>query len=77
MKLTIMIVDDGPIPLNPDVPKIGNIRLVVSPTIAEQNIPKKQYLICNLSMPVDFLYVLIREKSPNRIQIITYREKSG
>ena len=66
-----MIVEDGPTPPNRDVPKIGRIRLVVSPTMAEASIPKKQYLICNLSIPIDLMYVLTRERSPNKIQKIT------
>jgi hypothetical protein len=66
-----MIVEDGPTPPNRDVPKMGRIRLVVSPTMAEASIPMKQYFICNLSIPVDLLYVLTRDISPNKIQMIT------
>jgi hypothetical protein len=74
MKLTIIIVEEGPIALNLDVPKIGNIRFVRSPKTAAESIPKKQYLICSRSIPVDFLNVLTRKTSPPEMEAITYRE---
>ena len=68
------MVEDGPIALNFDVPKIGKIKFVRSPKIAVETIPKKQYFICSRSIPVDFLNVLIRKKSPHKIEAITYKE---
>jgi hypothetical protein len=61
MKATIMIVKDGPKPLNLDVPNKGRIKLEKMPIIDEKNIPKKQYFICSRSIPVDFLYFIIKK----------------
>jgi hypothetical protein len=55
IKVTIMIVNDGPKPLNFEVPNKGRTKLVKIAIIDEKNIPKKQYFICNLSMPVECL----------------------
>ena len=72
-----MIVKDGPKPLNLDVPNMGRIKLVTIPIIDEKNIPKKQYFICSRSITVDFLYLVIKEKSPNKMQPKIKIEKNG
>ena len=40
-----MIVEDGPILLNLDVPQKGKIKFAVMPDIEDINIPRKQYFI--------------------------------
>jgi len=45
MKLTIMIVEEGPMLLNLDVPEKGKIRFVIIPNQEDINIPRKQYFI--------------------------------
>lgn len=44
MKPTMMIVEEGPILLNLDVPKKGNIKFELMPSKEDTNIPRKQYL---------------------------------
>jgi hypothetical protein len=48
IKPTIIIVLEGPNPLNLEVPDIGIITLEMSPNIEANNIPAKQYLIWSL-----------------------------
>jgi hypothetical protein len=45
VKPTIIIVKEGPIALNFDVPKIGNNKFAVIPRPDVISIPKKQYFI--------------------------------
>jgi hypothetical protein len=45
MKLTIIIVEEGPSWLNFDVPNAGIMRLKRIPGIVDKKVPKKQYLI--------------------------------
>jgi hypothetical protein len=51
----MIIVKEGPIPLYCEEPNIGRIKFVVTANIEVNNIPKKQYVICSLLVPVDTL----------------------
>ncbi len=44
MNPTMMIVEEGPILLNLDVPKSGKIKFELIPSKEVTNIPRKQYL---------------------------------
>lgn len=47
-----------------EVPKMGRIKLAVTPKSEVNNIPKKQYLICSRLIPEECLKVFIRKHNP-------------
>ncbi len=77
MKPTMMIVEEGPILLNLDVPKKGTIKFELMPSKEDTNIPKKQYLTCRRSSPTELLWDFSRKSSPRMILINTNIPKAG
>ena len=64
MKLTMMMVEEGPMLLNLEVPNKGRIRFNAMAGMVVINVPKKQYLIWIRSNPIEFWNDRIKKKIP-------------
>lgn len=73
----MIIVDVGPRLLSLDVPKKGKMKFAENAIVEDMNIPRKQYLICMRSSPIEFLYEISKKSNPPIILARTNIPKNG